>query len=130
MSKISPKILLEGDKMFQKFHGALAENYVAQELISTIHSELYYWTSQGKAEVDFIVPLEDGILPMEVKAGLIRGAKSLHIYDQAYHPKKLIRISSRNLKQDGRFCNVPLYMVAPYLVASIRDRGRALRRER
>lgn len=112
MSQMPAKILLEGDRMFQEFHGSLVENYVAQELTASIATDLFYWASEGKAEVDFLISKDDEIFPLEVKAGLARGAKSLHVYDEKYHPKRLIRTSLRNLKRDGKLLNLPLYMVS------------------
>ena len=49
MSHLSAKTILHENELFQEFRGAIAENYIAQELV---HSQypLFYWTSEGKAE--------------------------------------------------------------------------------
>ena len=55
MSKLDPRIVLEGDRLFQEFKGSLTENFVALELHDEHFDGLYYWTSPGIAEVDFVI---------------------------------------------------------------------------
>lgn len=110
MSNLSAKTLLQGNDLFEEFRGAMAENYIAQELI---HSQypLYYWTSEGKAELDFLIEQEDVIYPLEVKSGHSSKKKSLRVYEKCYHPNLLLRASPMNLKRDGPILNCPLYMI-------------------
>lgn len=68
-SNLSPHTIIDGDILFTEFKGALTENYVAQELIATTHRQPYYWTSQGTAEIDFLIEADHEIYPLEVKAG-------------------------------------------------------------
>jgi predicted AAA+ superfamily ATPase len=110
MSQLSAKTLLHENELFQEFRGAIAENYVTQELV---HSQypLFYWTSEGKAELDFIIEQDGFIYPLEVKSGNSSKKKSLKVYDDMYHPKMLIRSSPMNLKKDGDILNCPLYLI-------------------
>lgn len=115
MSELPPKAVLEGDKLFTEFKGSLTENLVAQELKAVQQTGLYYWTSSGQAEVDFLITLEGKIFPLEVKAGNIGKQKSLRVYDQKYHPDYLLRTSLMNLNRDG-IINYPLYLIGHLLV--------------
>ncbi len=110
MSNLSAKTILHENELFQEFRGAITENYVAQELM---HSQypLFYWTSEGKAELDFIISHEDCIYPLEVKSGNSSKKKSLKVYDDTYHPKMRIRTSPMNLRKDGDVLNCPLYLI-------------------
>ncbi len=110
MGNTTPQIIIEGDKLFAEYNGAFTENFVAQELVCNNHN-LYYWTSEGIAEVDFIIKKDNSILPLEVKAGISKQKKSLQLYAQKYRPTLLLRASLRNLKQDNEVCNYPLYML-------------------
>ncbi len=110
MSHIPPKSVVEDNGLFNEFYGAFTENFVAQELAAS-QTVLYYWTSEGIAEVDFLVEKELNIYPMEVKAGLSRQKKSLLVYAAKYQPIVLLRASLRNLKKDGNILNLPLYLV-------------------
>ncbi len=111
-SHLSPQTIIEGNQLFTEFKGALTENFVAQELIATRHKQPYYWTSEGSAEVDFLIEEEHDIIPLEVKAGSSQRKKSLLVYNQKYQPSKLLRASTMNLKKDGDIYNYPLYLIS------------------
>lgn len=110
MAHLSAKTLLHENELFQEFRGAITENYVAQELV---HSQylLFYWTSEGKAEVDFILEQDDLIYPLEVKSGNSSKKKSLKVYGETYHPQMLMRCSPMNLRKDGDVLNCPVYLI-------------------
>lgn len=110
MANLSPKTLLYDNELFQEFRGAITENFVAQELIHSQYG-LFYWTSEGKAEVDFVVEQNGSIYPLEVKSGNSSKKKSLKVYEDAYSPSLLIRCSPMNLRQDSIVLNCPLYLV-------------------
>jgi len=101
LTKLPTRVVLEGDKLFMDFKGAFIENYVAQQLITHFKVDLHYWTSDGKAEVDFILPWDD-ILPLEAKAGINTRSKSLKTYNEKYSPKFTLRTTLRNLRKDGQ----------------------------
>ena len=63
------------DNLLQ-YKGIIAENYVATQLLVNKHV-LMYWESGNVAEVDFIIYNDDGIIPIEVKANVI---KSIPLY--------------------------------------------------
>lgn len=110
MSKLTAKTILYGSDLFQEFRGALTENFVAQELV---HSQfpLFYWTSEGSAEVDFILEHEGIVYPLEVKSGPSSKKKSLLVYKDQYKPPLLLSASPMNLKKDGDVLNCPLYFL-------------------
>ncbi len=110
MSNLSAKTLLHGNELFQEFKGAIVENYVAQELIHSEHSP-YYWASEGRAELDFVIEHDDQIYPLEVKSGDSSKKQSLRVYNETFHPQLLIRTSPMNLKKDGAILNCPLYLI-------------------
>ncbi len=114
MAGLSAKAIIYGNTIFQEFQGALVENYVAQELARQNQSQghgIYYWTSRGQAELDFILEFNDIVYPIEVKSGTSMNKRSLITYTQKYQPKLAIRISPMNLKLDGAVLNCPLYLV-------------------
>jgi len=113
-SNLSSQAIIDGDLLFTEFKGALTENYAAQEWIAAKQQSLYYWTSEGIAEVDFLIEEDHQIYPLEVKAGASQKKKSLLVYKQKYAPSKLIRTSAMNLKQDGDIYNYPLYLISRF----------------
>ena len=112
MSGLSPSALIEGNRLFTEFKGALTENFVAQQLHSSFQSELFYWTSQAQAEVDFICQANDLICPLEVKSGENTRARSLTSYAVRYHPPWLVSATLMNFKRTGSRVNIPLYAMS------------------
>lgn len=117
MVGLSSRTIVEGAKLFTEYKGAFVENYVAQELACAAQAQvhdvqpLYYWTSSGSAEVDFLVSFEERIFPLEAKAGVSKKKKSLLVYGEKYRSSVLTRTSLMNFKKDGLICNYPLYAV-------------------
>lgn len=114
-SNLAARTILEGDNLFTEFKGALTENYVAQELIASNRRDLYYWTSSGTAEIDFLVEGDHQIFPLEVKAGTNSKKKSLLVYGSKNKETTLSRTTLMNLKHDGNIYNYPLYLVSRFL---------------
>lgn len=90
------------------FKGAIAENYIAEEL-NSMDIPLIYWKSKGNAEIDFLLTTSDGIIPIEVKASKRTQSKSLNVYIQEYKPKYAIRISAKNFGFKNNIKSIPLY---------------------
>ena len=90
--------------------GPLTEHYVANEL-RTNGYELYYWESNGKAGLDFLIQKDMDIVPIEVKTSIHTKSKSLDAYMKTYTPKYGIRISEKNFGFENNIKSVPLYAV-------------------
>jgi len=90
-------IVFDDTPTYKEFKGAMTENFVACEL-KTMYGKirdkkLYYWTAMGsaKAEVDFIVQDDEKyIIPIEVKSGTAKRARSLTQYCQKFNPEKSV----------------------------------------
>lgn len=106
--EISYKDLVFDEKFM--YMGIIAENYVANELLRNGIS-LYYWNSGNKAEIDFVLNINDKIIPIEVKSSNNNQAKSLKVYIEKYNPNYSIRISSKNFGLENNIKSVPLYAV-------------------
>lgn len=108
---IPANIILSGNTHFDRFKGALAENYAAQALVTNGHN-IFYWESSGKAELDFVMQDKDGnIIPIEVKSGEHTKAKSLGVFCSKYQCDYSIRISGKNFGFENGIKSVPLYAV-------------------
>ena len=100
MAKSPVELLAQGKRLFNEYEGAFVENYVAQQLVSHFHQQLYYWRSKGgKAELDFLFEFQGNICPLEVKAGINPKSKSLKSYDLQYKPDRLMRRTLLNFKK-------------------------------
>ncbi len=90
--------------------GPLTEHYVANELKQNGY-KLYYWESEGKAELDFIIQKNMDIIPIEVKSSTHVKSRSLDSYIKANNPNYAIRISEKNFGFENNIKSVPLYAV-------------------
>lgn len=90
--------------------GPLTEHYVENELRAKGYDS-YYWESNGKAELDFMIQKNADIIPIEVKTSTHIKARSLDLYMKTYNPKYAIRISEKNFGFENNIKSVPLYAV-------------------
>ncbi len=111
LSDISAKTLIDGNKIFTEFKGAMTEQYVCQQLTAA-GVPLFYWARErGNAEIDFIIQNEERVLPVEVKAETNLRAKSLKVYYEKYGPEVAIRASMADYERQNWVMNIPLYAV-------------------
>ncbi len=112
MTRLGAKLILEGNRMFEEFKGALTEQYVLQQLVNDPENDIFYWSSDTTpSEVDFILQNEDGIVPVEVKAEENLQAKSLRFFCEKFRIGKAVRTSMSNYRKQEWMVNVPLYLV-------------------
>lgn len=112
---LEPKVLLEGNKVFEEFKGALTEQFVAQELVASGRNLYYYSKENSSGELDFIVQQGAHIIPVEVKAEENLQAKSLREYCKKYTPEIAVRTSMSEYREQDWMTNIPLYALAGYL---------------
>lgn len=112
MSRLNAKIILEGNRLFEEFKGALTEQYVLQQLLVNPENDIFYWTAENAtAELDFLIQTEEKIIPMEVKAEENLRAKSLRVFAEKYDSKDAVRVSMSDFRQQDWMTNFPLYNI-------------------
>lgn len=92
------------------FKGALAENFVLQQIIDKFNVEPRYYNDARVMETDFLIQHSGGVCPIEVKSESNVKSKSLTKYNEKFKPKLSIRFSKLGLKKDGDILNIPLYL--------------------
>ncbi|MBR6080462.1 MAG: ATP-binding protein [Treponema sp.] len=92
--------------------GAIFENTVAQELKA--HGfKLFYFNSKKQGELDFVIKLDDEIVPIEVKSGKDyerHNALKNVLANPDYDIKKAYVLCNENLKVSGKITYLPIYM--------------------
>ena len=107
MLDLAPSELLNQDFGITK--GFFAENYVACEWKSAGVPNLCSW-SERNSEIEFLLSMNGGVVPIEVKSGIRTRSKSLQQFRLKYNPKRTIKISGKPLSmKDETLVNVPLY---------------------
>ena len=90
--------LVFNEEISDAHRGLIAEHIVGQELLASnfsISNELHFWVREktdSSAEVDYILPYNGKLIPIEVKSGSIGKLRSLHQFmDHAPH-KLAVRV--------------------------------------
>jgi hypothetical protein len=115
---ISATELLKERDLLAFYRGALAEQFVGQQLLLYGGSEnerLYYWNRPNKsssAEVDYLLVREGKIIPLEVKSGVPARLKSMSLFLSEHpHCEQGLVFYAGNIKIDPtyRLKYMPLY---------------------
>lgn len=109
IGNLDQKILLEKNQILTEYKGAVTEQFVCQQLI--IKTELYYWSSNNTAEIDFLIQNKNEVIPIEVKAEENLKSKSLKIFVEKFENKNAIRTSMSKYREENWLTNIPLYAV-------------------
>ena len=112
MTDLSEKVIIDGNRIFTEFKGAITEQYVLQQLISELNIVPYYYsTANSKGEIDFLLQGDISIVPVEVKAEENLKAKSLRAFCDKYDPKFAVRTSMSDFRVQEWMTNIPLYAI-------------------
>ena len=113
LSELDPESIVRGNTAFTEFKGALAEQYVLQELVGAGNVKQYYFATEKAAyEVDFLYQYKSSVIPVEVKAESNLRAKSLRCYTDKYQPPYAVRVSMEGYVKEKWLINIPLYAVS------------------
>ncbi|MBQ9198762.1 MAG: ATP-binding protein [Lachnospiraceae bacterium] len=122
MSNLDSRSILEGNKIFTEFKGALTEQYVHQQIIGSTDLELFYYSNQSSTnEIDFLTQIESNIIPIEVKAEENLNSKSLKAFVDKYSPDISVRFSMKNYIEQDWLVNIPLWEVSEIVSVLMRD---------
>ena len=72
-------------------------------------NELYFWTSEATAKVDFVFEDDGEIIPVDVQTNIRTKAQNLKVFHQKYNNRMTIRISLESLSFYKGKLNIPLY---------------------
>lgn len=97
------------------FRGAMAEQFVGQEILAAQDSELFYWSREARssnAETDYLIEKNGKVVPVEVKSGKSGSLKSLHLLMNTYpNIEKSLVFSDASFgsMEDQKITFLPLY---------------------
>ena len=110
MANLDSRIVVEKNKLFEEFKGALTENYVLNMLTAIMDNVPNYYTFD-RHEIDFIIQYRNEIIPIEVKSNLAINNVSLTRFVEKNDKKLAIRFSMNNLAKSGKILNIPLFLI-------------------
>lgn len=104
--------------------GEIIEAFVGQEILAYSDpiqkNALFYWCKESRgseAEVDFLVQIKEHVVPIEVKSGISKRIKSMHIFLDS-HPNSPygLRFWAGNYLQEDNIYSYPLFAIAKPLI--------------
>lgn len=110
MSGLDSETIVNGNKIFTEFKGALTEQYVLQQLILK-YQPFYYSKLNAQQEIDFLIQSAGRVIPIEVKAEENLKAKSLSQFVKDNSCEQAYRTSMSNYRQESWMTNLPLYCI-------------------
>lgn len=107
MLHLNLKQLINDEKMKE----TLYENHIAKTLVEAGYS-LYYYQSEGKAEVNFVIQNRMGkIIPIEIATRSMSKAKSLSVFIKKFVVGQAYRITENNFSTKKEVRYIPIYAV-------------------
>lgn len=95
----------------EKIKETLYENHIAKTLVEAGYS-LYYYQSEGKAEVNFVIQNRMGqIIPIEIATKSMSKAKSLSVFIKKFITQQAYRITENNFSTKKEVRYIPVYAV-------------------
>ena len=107
LANLSGAVIVDPTATYTEFKGAMAENAVLQSLLPHYEGLPYYWSSEAKAEIEFVIQWETEIIPIEVKAENCVSGRSIVVYNERFQPKHRIRFSFLNLQYNCGMLSCP-----------------------
>ena len=120
------KQMVISKRIDEVYNGRIAEHIAGQELLcltTSVRSKLNFWVpkkSNSQAELDYVLPWKDILVPIEVKSGASGTLRSLHRFiDEAPHDLAVrIYAGKYNVENTNtingkkfRLINLPFYLI-------------------
>lgn len=112
MTDLQADTIIDGNRIFEEFKGAITEQYVLQQFKTIKDLPVFYWSNEtSRAEIDFVIQIKSDVVPVEVKAERNLQAKSLKVYMEKFKPNYAIRTSMADYKKTDNLIDLPLYVI-------------------
>lgn len=116
MTNVDLKLWMTDVDLCAVNNGAIAEQFAGQELAAYTgagkFAEMCHWRREKRgstAEIDYLIELSGRIVPVEVKANVQGGMKSMHMFMNEKRIDFGIKISKYPFSFDGKIKTVPFY---------------------
>ncbi|WP_243390317.1 ATP-binding protein [Bifidobacterium margollesii] len=121
LANLSPATVVDGNRLFTEFKGAMTEQYVCQQLVAQGYAPTYWANPKGRAEIDFAIEEAGTVRAIEVKAEQNLHAKSLRYAHDRFGLERALRLSLSGYREEDWLVNIPLW-AAGGLSAYLRNR--------
>lgn len=94
------------------FKGVVYENYVGT-VFARYFRQLYYY-HQKTTEVDYLLNINNQIVPVEVKSGNNNPSKSLQYFIEKHDINLALKVTRSNIYTKEKLLNIPIYLLDTY----------------
>ncbi len=116
LSGTPPVSLLVAENGMSESKGAFTENFLMSQLVASTGQPVFYYSSNGKLELDFLIQHGVDIVPIEAKAEENLRSKSLSTFVSQHPGMHGIRFSMSDYREQDWMTNVPLYAASVYFM--------------
>lgn len=110
MFGLTYKDMEEAGSPFDMKNGALAEQYIFEELLHNQNiSDIYYWISEATARIEFMFQDSDAVIPIEVNLDCNEKAQSLKVFKSRYEAPMAIRVTRGTMGMESGLLSLPLF---------------------
>lgn len=95
--------------IFDSFNCALVQQFVWQQLLSIGVVPRYWSAYKGTSKMDFLVLSAGDIIPIETVGRENKKAKNMKVYLEKFAPKRAVRLSMSDYRNDKGYINVPVF---------------------
>lgn len=120
ISQIDILDLLRDETIFLH-RGAISEQFVGQEFLAyeavDQEPELFFWVYEqpgSMAEIDYVLPFDGQVIPVEVKSSHTGRLKSLQLFMQQKKSSLGIKVSQQPLERMGKIVSLPFYLLSEW----------------
>jgi len=103
------KLAILNNTMKGNAKGGIYENITAEMLMKKGYPLRYYKTPESTMELEFIIEQNDGVVPVEVKAGNTSTASMNNFIDK-FDPSRAYKLIDGNVGVNGAKVSIPHYM--------------------
>ena len=105
-------IILKENEIFRIYNRALEKQFVIQELMNEIDSQIYYWKETNMIyEIDFLIQYQAKIYPIKLNLDDNKLDGSLRWFHQKYQNYSEINLTFDRYKWQGWYTDVPIYLI-------------------
>ena len=95
---------------FDLKNGALAEQYIYEELLHNPNvSDVYYWTSEATARIEFMFQDGNMVIPVEINLDCNEKAQSLKVFKSRFDMPMAIRVTRNKMSMESGLLSLPLF---------------------
>ncbi|MBR5345585.1 MAG: ATP-binding protein [Clostridia bacterium] len=103
------EILLK-QNVFEEYKGTLTEQYVLEQLLCSFPGDVFFYHDDtSKLELDFLIQVDNVLVPIEVKAEENLQSKSLKQFFRLHPDSSPVRVSMSDYRSEASLTNIPLF---------------------